>query len=40
MLFVISGTCLDFAAEARQVFERITALGKASEGINSLWSDP
>jgi hypothetical protein len=40
MLFVISGTCLDFAVEARQVSERIMALEKASKGINSLWSDP
>jgi hypothetical protein len=38
--FVISGTCLDFVAEAYQVSERITALEKASEGIDSLWSDP
>jgi hypothetical protein len=40
IFFVISGTCLDFAAEARRVSERITALEKASEGIDSLWSDP
>jgi hypothetical protein len=39
IFFVISGTCLDFVAEARQVSERITALEKASEGIDSLWSD-
>jgi hypothetical protein len=37
--FVILGTCLDFAAEAHQVAERNTALEKASEGIDSLWSD-
>jgi hypothetical protein len=37
---VILGTCLDFAAEARQVAERNTALEKTSEGIDSLWSDP
>jgi hypothetical protein len=37
---VISGTCLDFVGEARRVSERITALEKASEGIDSLWSDP
>jgi hypothetical protein len=36
---VILGTCLDFAAEARRVAERNTALEKASEGIDSLWSD-
>jgi hypothetical protein len=38
--FVLSGTCLDFAAEARRVAERNTALEKTSEGIDSLWSDP
>jgi hypothetical protein len=40
ILFVILGTCLDFVGEACQVAERITALEKASEGIDSLWSDP
>jgi hypothetical protein len=40
ILFVISGTCLDFVAEARRDSERITALEKALEGIDSLWSDP
>jgi hypothetical protein len=39
-IFVILGTCLDFVAEARRVAERNTALEKASEGIDSLWSDP
>jgi hypothetical protein len=39
-IFVILGTCLDFAAEARRVAERNTALEKASEGVDSLWSDP
>jgi hypothetical protein len=39
-IFVILGTCLDFAAEARQVAERTTALEKASEGMDSLWSYP
>jgi hypothetical protein len=38
--FVILGTCLDFAAEARRVAERNAALEKMSEGIDSLWSDP
>jgi hypothetical protein len=38
ILFVISGTCLDYVGEAHQVSERITALEK--EGIDSLWSDP
>jgi hypothetical protein len=40
MSFVILGTCLDFAAEARRVAERNAALEKTSEGIDSLWSDP
>jgi hypothetical protein len=40
ILFVISGTCLDFVGEAHRVSEQITALEKASEGIDSLWSDP
>jgi hypothetical protein len=40
MSFVILGTCLDFAAEARRVAEQNTALEKTSEGIDSLWSDP
>jgi hypothetical protein len=31
---------LDFAAEARRVAERNAALEKASEGIDSLWSNP
>jgi hypothetical protein len=39
MSFVILGTCLDFAAEARWVAERNTALEKMSEGIDSLWYD-
>jgi hypothetical protein len=38
-IFVILGTCLDFSAEARRVAERNIALEKASEGIDSLWSD-
>jgi hypothetical protein len=37
---VVLGTCLDFAVEARRVAERNAALEKASEGIDSLWSDP
>jgi hypothetical protein len=40
MFFVILGTCLDYAAEARRVAERNAALEKTSEGIDSLWSDP
>jgi hypothetical protein len=40
MLFVVLGTCLDYAAEARQVAERNAALEKMSEGMDSLWSDP
>jgi hypothetical protein len=39
-LFVIVGTCLDYAAEARRVPERNAALEKMSEGMDSLWSDP
>jgi hypothetical protein len=39
-IFVILGTCLDFVAEAHRVAERNIALEKASEGIDSLWSDP
>jgi hypothetical protein len=39
-LFVIVGTCLDYAAEARRVAERNAALEKTSEGMDSLWSDP
>jgi hypothetical protein len=39
-LFVILGTYLDYAAEARRVAERNAALEKMSEGIDSLWSDP
>jgi hypothetical protein len=40
IFFVVLGTCLNFVAEARRVSERNTALEKASEGIDSLWSDP
>jgi hypothetical protein len=40
MSFVVLGICMDFAAEARRVAEQNTALEKASEGIDSLWSDP
>jgi hypothetical protein len=39
MSFVVLGTCLDFAAEARRVAERNAALEKMSEGIDSLWSN-
>jgi hypothetical protein len=35
-LFVILGTFLDYAAEARLVAERNAALEKMSEGIDSL----
>jgi hypothetical protein len=38
--FVLLGTCLDFADEARRVAQRNAALEKASEGIDSLWSNP
>jgi hypothetical protein len=40
MPFVVSGTCLDFVSEARRVSERIAALERALEGIDSLWYDP
>jgi hypothetical protein len=40
MSFVILGTYLDFAAEARRVAKQNAALEKTSEGIDSLWSDP
>jgi hypothetical protein len=36
IFFVISSTYLDFVVEARRVSERIMALEKASEGIDSL----
>jgi hypothetical protein len=38
--FVLLGTCLDFADEAHQVAKWNAALEKASEGIDSLWSNP
>jgi hypothetical protein len=31
---------LDFVGEARRVSERTADLEKASEGVDSLWSDP
>jgi hypothetical protein len=37
--FVLLGTCLDFANEARRVAKRNAALEKASEGVDSLWSN-
>jgi hypothetical protein len=39
-LGAIIGTCLDFAAEDRQVTERNAALEKMSAGVETLWSDP
>jgi hypothetical protein len=38
--FVLLGTCLDFADEARRIAKRNAALEKAPEGIDSLWSNP
>jgi hypothetical protein len=38
--FRISCTCLDLVGETRRVSERTAALEKASEGTDSLWSDP
>jgi hypothetical protein len=40
IFFRASGTCLDFVVEARRVSERIMALEKASQGTDSLWSNP
>jgi hypothetical protein len=31
---------LDFIGETRQISERITALERSSEGVESFWSDP
>jgi hypothetical protein len=33
------GTCLDLVGESRRVSERITALQKAAQGTESLWSN-
>jgi hypothetical protein len=38
--FRISGTCMDLVGEIRRVSEQTAALEKASEGTDSLWSDP
>jgi hypothetical protein len=38
--FRISGTCLDLVGETRWVSERIATVEKASEGTDSLWSNP
>jgi hypothetical protein len=38
--FHVSGTCLDLVCETRRVVEQTAALKKASEGTDSLWSDP
>jgi hypothetical protein len=40
IFFRASGTCLDLVGETRWVSERTAALEKASEGTDSLWSDP
>jgi hypothetical protein len=37
---LVIGTCLDFAAEDRQVTERNAALEKMSTDVETLWSDP
>jgi hypothetical protein len=39
MSFVLLGTCLNFADEALRVAKRNAALEKASEGIDSFWSN-
>jgi hypothetical protein len=36
---VLLGTCLDFVDEAHQIAKRNAALEKASEGVDSLWSN-
>jgi hypothetical protein len=38
--FALIGTCLDFAAEDRQVTEQNAALERVSTGVENLWSDP
>jgi hypothetical protein len=40
MSFAVTSTCLDFAAEDRQVTERNAALERMSAGCETLWSDP
>jgi hypothetical protein len=40
MTFIVVGTCLDFVGETRHVSERIVALEKSSEGVESFWFDP
>jgi hypothetical protein len=40
IFFRASGTCQDLVGETRRVSERTAALEKASQGTNSLWSDP
>jgi hypothetical protein len=40
MTFIVVGTCLDFVGENRRISERIMALERSSEGVESFWSDP
>jgi hypothetical protein len=40
ILFRASGTCLDLVGETRRVSERTAVLEKASQGTDSLWSNP
>jgi hypothetical protein len=40
MTFIVVGTCLDFVGETRRISERIAALERSSEGVESFWSDP
>jgi hypothetical protein len=40
MNFIVIGTCLDFVGETHSVSERIAALERSSEGVESFWSDP
>jgi hypothetical protein len=36
MTFITVGTCLDFVGEARRVSERIAALERSSEGVETF----
>jgi hypothetical protein len=40
MTFIVVGTCLDFVGETRRISERIMALERSLEGVESFWSDP
>jgi hypothetical protein len=40
MTFIVVGTCLDFVGETCRISERIAALERSSEGVESFWSNP